>query len=187
MRYQAFILLSIASVVGNCCLHAESLAEIAAKQKKSRKAGERKVFTEKDLQEARGATASLNVAQPSEESPASATFSASDTAGQGDSDMDKLNAKIEAWRRRYAPVESEIARLEKEIKELEEEVSRTTTPVEFIPFGRQSEHSPIKLKAERARERLPVARRELAQARKRLDAIEESARKEGVSSGQLSR
>jgi DNA repair exonuclease SbcCD ATPase subunit len=195
MRCQAFIALLL--TMGAVCLQAESLAEIAARNKESRKAGDQKVYTEKDLRDARGDKASLSIAQTrdatsadessnNERSTGSRSFS-SEAASNGVSDLDRLKAKIKTWRQRYAPVALEVEKLENEIKELEEEVSRTTTPVELAPFGEPRDNSPLILKAQRARERLPGARRELERARRRLAMIEENARKDGVSPSQLSR
>ena len=94
-----------------------------------------------------------------------------------------LRQKIEMWRARYQPVAERIAELEKEIPQLEADMARAgSVPYEDDnPFKNRQ----TKRDSDMARGRLAEARKELEETRRELREIEEAARRDGVSSGQL--
>jgi hypothetical protein len=129
----------------------------------------------------------VSFTQPSSETPSPAAPSAEEA-----SDFDRLKAKSERWRERYQSIKAEVDRLQAEVAKLEEETKNTLVgglATEWI--GGQlvvktpDPTSQYKSSVERNRERLPVARGELANAKAALAAIEEAARRDGVASGQL--
>jgi hypothetical protein len=108
------------------------------------------------------------------------------------SDWDELNAKNQRWHQRYRSAKAEVDRLQAEVAKLEEDAKNnfvagyaTVRIGDRIVTKTPDPSSPYKSYAERIQERLPAARRELADAKLRLAAVEEGARKDGVASGQL--
>lgn len=94
---------------------------------------------------------------------------------EGPSEMDKLRAKIQEYRAQYGPAKARVETLEREVTELSSRASR------FIGGG----NSGPAIEADAVRSRLSAARNELDRARSALTAIEEHARRDGVSFGQL--
>jgi hypothetical protein len=96
--------------------------------------------------------------------------------------MDLLNRKIAKWRYRYRPVKASVDALEREVADLEARESR----IAGIATDKTKPRDPnLRTDGERTVERLPKARAQLSAARERLSTIEEDARRDGVSSGQL--
>lgn len=101
------------------------------------------------------------------------------------SGMDELQAKIDRWRAQYRPVKARVDALEAEIKDLEPKAGGITIVLgpsdpRYVPGG-----TPEKTQAESARTRLNDARNELRRAKEELAAIEERARRDGVSGASL--
>ena len=103
------------------------------------------------------------------------------TSTGGISDSDKLRGKIAAWRNQYQPVKAQVDKLVREVAELEAKASQIVGVWQdkSLPSG------PQKTEAEVVLTRLPQAKSELVTARKNLANIEDAARRDGVTAGQL--
>jgi hypothetical protein len=117
---------------------------------------------------------------------------AAESPSPGDSDWDKLNAKAQRWRQAYRSAKADVDRLEAEVAKLEEDAKnnfvagyRTVRIGDQLITENPDPNSPYKSYAERIQTRLPAARRELADAKLKLAAVEDAARRDGVASGQL--
>jgi len=99
------------------------------------------------------------------------------------SDLEKLRARVEFWRGRHQSAAARIADLEKELAVLEADATRAgSVPNEDSNPGKSAE---ARRRTEFFKDRLTAARKELADARQELSEIEEGARAEGISPGQL--
>jgi hypothetical protein len=170
----------------------QSLGEVAERTKEERKKqGSAKRYTEDDLDRAAaeravrgdsGESGPVNSVPTAQPARASEPTTRTRATGQASSDMDALEQKIQMWRGRYASVKARVASLEKEVAALEDEKSRTLVTI-TVPEDPYSEVPFVVRNA--VNEHLDTARRNLAQARKELEAITEQARVDGVTSGQL--
>lgn len=180
---------------------AQGLADAARKEKERQKANAAagvkvRSVTSENLQESgsgkgtfsapEGQPPAAEDAKPKGES-GSAEPGKPGTASEGGaaappSAMDVLQQKTEMWRGRYRSAKASVDSLEREIADLEAKSSRTSG----IATDKSSYRDPnLRTEAERTAERLPRARTQLSSARERLREVEEGARRDGVSSGQL--
>lgn len=142
-----------------------------------------------DTGSGKGTFSTTGVATTNEESPAASDGKpkpVSETSSSGrrsePSGTEVLQRKIETWRGRYRPVKASVDSLEVEVADLEARESR----IAGIATDKTTYRDPnLRTEAERTVERLPKAREQLARARQRLAEIEEGARRDGVSTGQL--
>jgi hypothetical protein len=135
-------------------------------------------------------------ASPSYSPSPSLVSEAAESASPGESDWDRLQAKIQHWRRPYRSAKADVDRLQKEVAKLEEDAKNNfvsgpapATDLERRVLGithkTPDRNSPYTTYAEQIQKRLPAARKELEQAKLVLASVEEAARKDGVGSGQL--
>jgi hypothetical protein len=97
-------------------------------------------------------------------------------APEGPSDMDRLRERTEFWRGRFQSVNERMAQIEKDIAEMEADATRYRDVPADSAQARAKEF---------ARDRLDLARKALDDARRELREIEDAARRDGVSPGQL--
>jgi hypothetical protein len=180
---------------------AQGLADAARKEKERQKANAAagvkvRSVTNENLQEAgsgkgtfsapEGAPPPAEEAKPKGESghsePGKPETSSEGGASGTPSAMDALQQKTEMWRGRYRSAKASVDSLEREVADLEARSSR----IAGIATDKSSYRDPnLRTDAERTAERLPRARTQLSAARERLRQVEDGARRDGVSSGQL--
>jgi hypothetical protein len=195
-RIRWLIVASIALTIPNVVL-AQGLGGVAQKEKERRKANaeagvKARSVDDEELQSDTGtgkgtfSTTGVAATNVAERPPATSGKPAGTTSSSGPmsgpSGMEELQNKIAKWRAGYRPVKSTVDALEREVADLEAKASRIVVIVTDTTKPRDPN---IRTEAERTVERLPRARKELAAARQQLLSIEEGARRDGVSAGQL--
>ena len=98
-------------------------------------------------------------------------------------ESDLLRARIEQWRGRYRPLAERVAQLQRDLVLLESDIQRADNVAhDQSDPGRSADARRMK---ELLKERLESTRKELEQARQQLSDLEDSAREDGISPGQL--
>lgn len=126
-------LVAAASLLGPSVGRAQSLAEVAAKEKEKKKAQKAgKVYTEDDLSKAgkRGTLSVQEGAAPAEASPAAAGAkpeAEAPGAAKEKTDDDKRAEAAKAWRERLQKANDEVARLSKQVDQLQTALNNVST------------------------------------------------------------
>jgi len=200
---QASLCLTLVGLMANG-VQAQSLGDAAKKEKQRRETAAKppqKVVSDEDLSRY-GAQRAAEGEDLSETRPSGESEAPPPSSSDGDkaappgrrqeapsadaaTGMDELRAKIDRWRVRYRPVKARVDALEAEIKDLESKSKGITIVMgpsdpRYVPGG-----TPQQSQSQAALTRLNQARNELRQAKSELASIEERARKDGVSAGQL--
>jgi hypothetical protein len=187
----------VALLATGSTVSAQSLAEIAAKEKARRErvrreGTEAKTFSDRDLPRGRegGRDTTSSTSEPEEPGPDSRSERAltlerkvrvDPPQAEGPSEMEKLKAKSALWRSRWRQAKDQVEKLEKELAELEEEASHIA---QIAQVGPETGPRP-RTRAEYVIYRLYTVRKELQGAKQRLADVEAGARQAGVASGQL--
>ncbi len=168
-------LLAAASTVS-----AQSLTEIAAKEKARRErvrreGTEARTFSDRDLPRGREGDTTSEREKPAPDSRSGTALTlerkvdVEPPQAEGPSEMEKLKAKSALWRGRWREAKDQVEKLEKELAELEEEASH----IAQIARGPETGPRPL-TRAEYVLSRLRTVRNELRLAKSRLADVEAS-------------
>jgi polyhydroxyalkanoate synthesis regulator phasin len=159
-------------------LLAQSLGEVAEKEKQRRTGKPAKVYTNEDLPQSSASP------KPSSAPVPAAARSAARPAADDSAARAREQA---AWRGRAAAARADVARSEARVAQLERQLAELANPMRYRQQNPQDPYNVLTQDQERVglQQQLEEARRAVDAAKKALENLEEEARRRGVPPGWL--